>query len=181
MQNLKQFKIAADGLHREETYQGRKHLVVPVVALVEGVVQAMNASKPELVTAEEFAKWPAGWNGRPVFLNHPIKDGAPVSGNSKDILEEKAIGIIFNSKVKKGKLTMEAWIDVERAASLAPTLLERVTAGDPIEISVGVYAETDESTGEYQGKSYQGAWSDMAPDHLALLDEKTTGACSRKP
>lgn len=177
----RQLTFAASGSVREEDYNGRKHLVVPVVALVEGVIQAMNSETPEFVSAEEFSKFPSAWNGRPVFYDHPLVDGVPVSGNSPDLLEEKSIGIVFNSVVRKGKLTMEAWIDVEKAEKVAPEILERIAAGDPIEISVGLYTDTDEDeSGEYLGKKYKGAWHDLKPDHLALLSKGHTGACSRK-
>lgn len=171
---------AAGVTARKETYNGREHLVLPVVALVEGVVQAMNAGKPELVRAAEFSRVPAGWNGRPIFLGHPIVNRSPVSGNTPTLLETKAIGTIFNTGIKDNKLVMEAWIDVEKSNLVNKDLLDRVNAGDPIEISVGVFCETDNTTGEYDGKKYNGEWHDIVPDHLALLPEGDTGACSRK-
>lgn len=163
-----------------ESYQGRQHLVVPVVALVEGVLHAMNAKKPEFVAAEELTKKPGGWNGRPIFHGHPVNsDGEPLSGNSPDVLEDGCIGTVFNAAVKKQKLTMQAWIDVAAAEQKAPKLLSRVRAGEPIEISVGVFCDTDETvTGEYNGKKYAGAWTNLVADHLALLTEADTGACS---
>lgn len=164
---------------REEKYNGKKYLVVPVVALVEGVVQAMNAKAPEFVAAEEFSKFPASWNNRPVFVDHPVVKGQPVSGNTPDILAQ-SIGLVFNSSLKKGKLTMEAWIDIERATELEPELLDRIASGDPIEISVGLFCETDDSTGIFNGKKYEGAWHDLVPDHLALLSAGSKGACSRE-
>lgn len=166
---------------RHETFNGKEYLVVPVVALVEGVIHAMNAETPELVTAEEFMRAPAGWNGRPVFYGHPMRDEKPVIGNTPDVLESEQVGIVFNAGVKNDKLAMEAWVDEARAQEVAPRLLERIAAGDPIEISVGVFVETnDDDTGTYQGKRYSGEWSGMVPDHLALLPEDEVGACSRK-
>jgi hypothetical protein len=169
---LKGYKI------RTETYQGQEHLVVPVVALVEGVVHAMNALDAEFVPSEEFLRAPAGWNGRPVFLGHPMRDGRPVLGNTPEVLEAEQIGIVFNSKGKDSKLTMEAWVNVERAEKLAPKLLQRIKDGDPVEISVGVQVSTDDSEGTYLGKTYKGKWTGLMPDHLALLPETDEGACS---
>lgn len=165
---------------RTELFNGREHIVVPVVALVEGVIQAMNASAPEFVAAEEFSKAPIGWNGRPVFVDHPVVNGVPVFGNQPSVLEKRQVGIVFNAAAKGGKLTMEAWIDIERAKEVAPELLERVSAGEPIEVSVGLLCETADETGEYNGKKYKGAWKDLIPDHLALLSKGRTGACSRE-
>lgn len=163
---------------RTELFEGREHLVVPVVALVEGVVHAMNATNAEFVPAEEFTKAPGGWNGRPIFLGHPVREGLAVSGNDPEILEEERIGTIFNTKIRSNKLTMEAWIDVERATEKAPTLLERVRNKEDIEISVGVFTGTDDAQGEYNGKRYNGSWKGIMPDHLALLPETDLGACS---
>lgn len=168
---------------REETLDGVDYLVVPVVALVEGVLHAMNSPTPEMVYAEEFTKPSVvgGFNGRPLYYGHPIVAGEPVSGNDPKVWEELNIGKVFHTGVEKGKLVMEAWIDKVRAAKVAPDLLERVAAGDDIEISVGVYCESDEKeTGEYDGKKFAGAWRDIVPDHLALLVSGDTGACSRE-
>lgn len=163
---------------RTEQYNGKEHLVVPVVALVEGVVHAMNAKSAEFVPAEEFSRAPAGWNGRPIFLGHPMREGRPVSGNTPEVLESEQIGIVFNSKAKNGKLTMEAWIDVDRATEVAPTLLQRIKDKEPIEISVGVMVTTDDTEGTFLGKNYKGRWQNLMPDHLALLPETDEGACS---
>ena len=81
------FRAQMGGSLRTNTLYGKDQLIVPVVALVEGVLQAMNAATPELALAEEFGKFPAGWNGRPVVMNHPIIDKNPVSANSPSVLE----------------------------------------------------------------------------------------------
>lgn len=171
--------VAAKGYKtRTETYQGCEHLVVPVIALVEGVVHAMNAAKPEFVPGDELRT--AGWNGRPIFLGHPIKDGVAVSGNDPDLLEKKCIGTVFNVAVANSKLKMEAWIDVEKCKDVNPRLLERIDADEPIEISVGVFTETENASGEHLGKRYAAKWHDIVPDHLAILEEGDLGACSRE-
>jgi hypothetical protein len=165
MQRLAQLTVAASGYTtRTETFDGRDHLVVPVVALVEGVVHAMNAKNAEFVSASEFSRAPGGWNGRPLFFGHPLSaKGAPVSGNTPAVLEAKSIGRIFNASIKSAKLAMEAWIDVDKAKEIAPEILERVEAGETIEISVGVFVDTDEAEGEYQGRKYLGEWHDIVP------------------
>lgn len=170
--------IATKGyVAREETYNGRPHLAVPVVALVEGVIHAMNSDDDEFVAAQEFSKAPHGWNGKPIFYGHPLVNGRPVSGNAPTVLETN-IGTVFNAGTKSRKLAMEAWIDVERAAATAPEILTRAKAGAPIEISVGVMTETDETPGVYGEHKYARAWKDIGPDHLALLPPHIPGACS---
>lgn len=170
--------LTVAGTTRTEMYQGREHTVIPVVALVEGVVHAMNSTYPEFVSAKEFSRAPQGWNGRPVFLGHPVQNGRPVSGNTPGMLADLCIGTVFNTRVEKQKLLMDAWVDTARAAQQAPTLLPRIRAGEQVHISVGVLVETDDAEGTFNGKKYLGAWHDLVPDHLALLPERDAGACS---
>lgn len=165
---------------RRESFEGRPHLAVPVVMLVEGVVHAINAETPELVTAKEFAKQPNGWNGRPLYHGHPMKNGKPVSGNLPEVLAKSKVGTLFNVKANSSKLQGEAWVDEQNCKERAPELLERVLAGEPIEISVGAFVDTIDEKGTWDGKDYKGVWKDIIPDHLALLPSGDEGACSRK-
>lgn len=169
------------GTPRIETYLDREWTVVPVVALVEGVIYAMNSPGPELVTADVYEHAPEAWNGRPIFIDHPLVDGHPVSGNTPEILEAKAFGQVFNAGTKDSKLVMEAWIDNARASVVegGQDLLDRVNAEDPIEISVGAFVDVDEAAGTYNGRDYVGRWVEIVPDHLALLPTGVKGACSR--
>ena len=168
-------------LARTETLYGREFMVVPVIALVEGVLQGMNASTPELALEEEFGKVPDGWNGRPLVMNHPVVNGSPVSANSPKILEEYAFGQLFNTAVEDGKLKTEAWIDVERVNALGgevATTLDRINANQSVEVSTGLYTSVEEVQGKFNGKDYSGIWRNIVPDHLAFLSEGVLGACS---
>lgn len=172
--------INAAGEIRTAKFENREHIVVPVIALVEGVIQAMNAPTPELVLAEEFGRFPGGWNGRPIMADHPIRNGTPVSANSPEVLEAECVGRIFNTHVKDNKLRMEAWIDVAMAERTAKgrSLLARAKSKQPIEVSVGVFTNAEHTSGIRDGQSYSTIWRDLVPDHLALLSEGSTGACS---
>lgn len=173
----------ATGATRLATFQGREHLVIPVVALVEGVLFAHNASAPELVPAELIAKMPSAWNGRPVVIDHPVLNGAMVSASaSPDILERELAGTLFNAHIVDGiKLACEAWIDVSRATIVGAKLeemIERVKTNDPIEVSVGAIVVAEAARGVHNGKTYYAKWKELAPDHLALLSKGSIGACS---
>lgn len=172
--------VGATGVIRSAKFEDRDYIVVPVVALVEGVIQAMNAAAPEMVLAEEFSKVPSGWNGRPVMADHPIRNGAPVSANHPEVLEAESVGLVFNAKVVGKKLTMEAWIDVAKAKKTEKglSLLARAEQGLPIEVSVGVFVTSESAPGVFDGKQFFTVWRDIVPDHLALLSEGSTGACS---
>lgn len=173
-------KAALAGGIRSASYDGRDYAVVPVVALVEGVIFASNAETPELVLAEEFSKVPDGWNGRPVCWDHPSLNGHQVSANSPVVLERMAFGQVFGAKVEGKKLKLEAWIDLEKTERVAEAkaCLERIRAGETVEVSVGAFVDTEQRTGSWGGKRYAGVWRGIVPDHLALLPEGTIGACS---
>jgi hypothetical protein len=165
---------------RSETWQGDEYVVLPVVALVEGVLEAMNAPGPEFVPAEEYVRIASSFNGRPVFYGHPIRQGVPVSGNQPDVIAGEAIGAIFNAGVKDNTLVMEAWVNTARAAAIAPDLLGRLTRHDLPEVSVGVFCDTESRYGQHDGVAYQGVWRNLVSDHLAILPAGHHGACSRE-
>lgn len=168
------------GQLRSATFLNQEYLVMPVVALVEGVLFAVNAPAPELVLAEEFARSPQGWNGRPVMLDHPSTGDERVSANDPLVLERGCFGSVFNTRVEDKKLKMEAWLNLARAAQVegASALIDRVKAGEMVEISVGVFVVQEDLAGSHHGKPYRAVWRNIVPDHLALLPEGTTGACS---
>jgi hypothetical protein len=173
------------GSFRTEAFNGREYTVVPVVALVEGVLQGVTAEAPELALAEEFGRFPAGWNGRPVVMDHPeiVVDNVAykVSANSPAILEKYQFGFMFNSKMDGTRLLTEAWIDNERAGALntdSQRVLERLKANETIEISTGLFTGVLEHSGRFNNEDYAGIWKGVVPDHLAFLPEGATGACS---
>lgn len=168
---------------RTAVFENREYLVVPVVALVEGVVWAVNSPKPELVLAEEFSRVPGGWDGRPVVLDHPDVDGTKVSANSPEMLEKYSFGKIFNTLSKDKKLGMEAWLDESKAAKVgaeAVAICEKAKNSEAIEVSVGVFMSLEETEGLWNDKEYSGIWRDLVPDHLAMLPEGKEGACSNE-
>lgn len=174
---------AAAGTFRVAQFQEREHLVVPIIALVEGVIHASNASAPELVPADTISIAPSNWNGRPVVVDHPEVNGEMVSASSSpDLLEASIVGYIFNARAEAGRLKMEAWIDVDRATALggkALEMVERIRAkASDIEVSVGAIVSAIKQQGSFNGKPYYAVWSDLRPDHLALLSAGSTGACS---
>lgn len=149
-------------------FEGKRHAVVPVVLMRSDVV--MNGGHvPE---AEIF---PAAWNGVPVTLSHPAREGAFMSANSPDVLEEFAAGRIFNAFIDEGALKAEAWIDVDKANELRPGLISELAEG--IDVSTGYFAEDVPEAGTLNGREFTHIQRNIRPDHLALLpDEK--GACS---
>lgn len=173
--------VNAAGEMRTAVFEEREHLVVPVVALVEGVIWPINAPGRELVLAEEFTKSFQGWNGEPVVADHPAVGDDRVSANDPRILEQYAFGRCFGTKVEDASLKMEAWMDPVKAArigSRATDILERMRNGETVEVSVGVFVTAEEKSGEYNGVPYTAVWREIVPDHLAMLPAGATGACS---
>jgi hypothetical protein len=168
---------------RTAQFDGRAHVVVPVVALVGGaVVHAANAVNPELVPAEAIEASTPGWNGEPVVSDHPSIDGRFVSANAPGVLDHNSFGRVFNARFEDNRLKLDAYLDPERAAKVGPDAvraIERCRAGEPVEVSVGAYVLVEPRAGESGGVKYEGFWSDILPDHLALLPEGATGACSQ--
>lgn len=174
--------LGATGAMRTALFENEEHLVVPVVALVEGVIHAVNAATPELVLASEFSIAPAGWNGRPVVYDHPNDGTTQISANIPHVLETMALGRVFNTEVKGKRLLMDAYLNPARAKVLGATaeqIIARVRANEMIEVSVGVFVVAEKSSGTAaNGATYDYIWRNIVPDHLALLPAGMIGACS---
>lgn len=162
-------------------YRNQEFLVVPVVAIIEGVRFGANQTEAELGLIDDIAKYPYAWDNKPLVLGHPQKNKVFVSANSIDVLGEYSFGFTNATYVDGKKLKMEAWIDLSAVdyASEVQDIIDKIEADEIIEVSVGFTCDVLLESGIYQGKEYNGIWKNMVPDHLAfLLDE--IGACSIK-
>lgn len=167
-------------LIRHEELDGKDHLVVPVVALVEGVITSGNVGIPQLALASEFGKFSEGWNGRPVVIDHPVMNGESVSANNPTIIETSVVGSLFNTTIDGKKLITEAWIDIDKANKIGGVVaetVERLENGEMVEVSTGLFADTKPSEGVFEGEKFNGIWESVVPDHLAILSSGI-GACS---
>lgn len=159
------------------TLDGRTHLVVPVVALVAGVVNGF------LVEPDELRKFADAWNGRPIPIRHPQSGGDYVSANSPEIIERQVVGQFFNAHIVDGhKLVGDLWLDIAKCEALggdALATLRRLEAGQPVEVSTAYFADVNPTIGNHNGQPYTGIQRNLRPDHLALLPDDV-GACSWK-
>lgn len=158
-----------------KVHQEKPHIVVPVVMIVEGVLNGSHG--PLLHLADDFGKIPEVWNGIPVVINHPDQDGIPVSANSPDIIDSVAVGKVYNTTLEGKKLRAEVWLDEEKLNAVSTEILEDINSNKLVEVSVGVFTEDEESEGWYGEKQYTAIARNHKPDHLALLTE-CVGACS---
>jgi hypothetical protein len=171
------------------TFLGQEHLVVPVVAMIEGVRFGAAQSSGELGLASEFGKFPDGWNNRPCTTGHPKVPSDPedpesplvfTSAGSPQVVTTYGFGFIANTSLEDGKLKMEAWLNTARAAEIpaAQDAVDRINAGETVEVSVGFFCEVEGKPGKFKSQAYTGIWRNIVPDHLAILGVNDIGACS---
>jgi hypothetical protein len=158
-----------------------EYLVVPVVALMEGVIHAVNAETPEFVPFSTLQKCAESWNGKPITIGHPKgSDGKQCSASEMGIWDAHGIGKIRNARVDVAskKMLMEALIEKDRAKKIHPDMYQRLADGGTEEVSVGAMVISDHKTGKHtNGKPYVGSWTFAEGDHLAFLPGGR-GACS---
>ena len=159
---------------KEKMHLGRKHLVVPMVMMVEGVHNGSHG--PLLHTIAELGKFTGSWNGIPIVIDHPTVDGESISANTPEGIEG-AVGKVYNTKVKGKKLTSEGWLNEDMLRQTSSDVLAAVKASEQVEVSVGVYSDEEDEEGEFKGEEYSAIAKNHRPDHLALLPGGT-GACS---
>lgn len=160
---------------RTEQHQGRVHIVVPVVMMVEGVHNG--SAGPLLHLAEDLGRFPESWNGIPVTVQHPEQDGQNVSANSPDLIDNQTIGRVYNTHMDDGKLKAEVWLDEEKLKHLSLEALNYIQLGRPLEVSIGVFTEEENVPGTWNNIQYEAIARNHRPDHLALLPGGE-GACS---
>lgn len=173
--DLESYALLQDNtLMRTKILEGRKHLVLPVVMMVEGV---HNGSHGRLLhLSEELGKFPGSWDGIPVMVGHPQKDGQNISANSPDVIE-RSVGRVYNTQMVGGKLKAEVWVDEQKIQSISPEAMEYIRKGSPLEVSVGVFTDEQLENGDWKGEAYVAVAKNHRPDHLALLPGDR-GACS---
>lgn len=163
------------------TFEGKSYLVVPVVALIGDIVWSPYGSPgPEWMPIAVVAETVAGWNGRPVVIDHPYEDG---SANSIGFLGQNRFGTIFDAQISPlGNLICNAYLDVDLAEQVgesAVNVYNRCLAGEQVEISIGGLCEIVKRQGiSPRGEPYEYVCVGIIiQDHMAMFDF-LTGACS---
>lgn len=173
MKNI--IQINSDYQIRTENHQGKEYLVVPVVMMVEGVHSGSQGALFHSIN--ELGKYPASWDGIPVTISHPQRNGGNVSANSPEVIDTEAIGRVYNTFVDGEKLKAEAWLESNVMISRFPETLQAIKEQKPLDVSIGIFSDEEEREGEYQGEHYIAIAHNHRPDHLALLPGEV-GACS---
>lgn len=154
--------------------EDRVHFVVPVVLIVEGVLNGSEG--PLYYPAEELKKSAALWNGKPVVVYHPDMYYSGIAGNP-EVFNRQKIGTLFNVRFENKSLKGEAWLDPDRLKRVDERVLEAVEHNRMVEVSTGLFTDNENVSGEFNGIPYRAIARNYRPDHLAILPDKK-GACS---
>ena len=161
---------------RTEEKEGQHFIVIPIIALVEGV--HVGSGGAGFYPSAEIDRTAQNWNGVPLTVNHPIDNGgSPITANNPETLRKYSIGTFENVRYEGGKLKGEGWIDLNRIELISPETLETIRFGNRLEVSTGLFTGSDGTPGTWNGERFDETLSDFIPDHLALLPN-SQGACN---
>ena len=176
---MERIKANIDGQVRTQVFDGRAHLVLPVVLMVEGV-HTGSSGVPTYYSPGELMASVHLWNGVAVPVYHPQNEwGESISANQPDVIEECVVGRLFNVRFDENgnKLKGEIYLDPEKTRRISAELLEAIRGNVNIEVSTGLYSDEDHESGDWNGEHYDARAINIHPDHLALLPGQV-GACS---
>ena len=98
--NLQKLTVNLAAKVRPEVLDGRKYLVAPASLIVPGV---LNGSDGALYyPPEEAVKNASAWDGMPLVVYHPLRNGQPVAAQDPEhkewVWKENGVGHLRNSK-----------------------------------------------------------------------------------
>lgn len=174
---MTQIAVQQLGQMREAELMGRRMRVIPAVMVQQQVLN--NNLGATFLPADEIAASVDSWNGMPVVLRHPTRNGQPVSARTEATLNARGLGMVLNARAEDGKLKAELYLDVERMQAIpdAAAMLERFERGEVGELSTGFGTRLERTEGVHNGRRYVAVMREVRPDHLALLPDER-GACS---
>lgn len=148
---------------------GRQYTVAPAVILRPGVLPGSRG--PLFYPEEEIAKNPGVWNGVPLTLGHPKRNGQFVSAQTDGV---QHYGFIRNDRWERGARRVDLWVDEK----FAPEIATKLRNGERIEISTGLVTDNfPVQNRSHNGVPFTHIARNYRPDHLAILLEER-GACS---
>lgn len=163
------------GKARRRHHEGREYVVAPMTLIVPGVLNGTQG--PLLYPAEEIAKSVSVWEGVPLTLGHPTKEGSPVSANDPVATR---LGHISKPRINNSNLVAEGWFDLQVLQQSNSQILNDLDQGKPVELSTGLFTDNEDSVGTTEkGIPYEAIARNYRPDHLAILSDQV-GACSIK-
>lgn len=169
--------LKVTGKARYETLEGASHIVVPVVAITEGVHEGSQGAL--YYPADELAKGPEALNHKPAVVYHPERDGKSITACDPTVLSTRKVGVPLSMawNAKDAKLKGEAWLNVERLRKVDNRILTALEKGEKVEVSTGLYLDIEYTEGTWKDEKYVGIARNYRWDHLAILPDQV-GACS---
>jgi len=156
---------------RTEILDNVEHVVYPVIMINEGVHNRIFYPNSELDRSVQ------NWNGCPIPIYHPEKDGIPISCNSPEIYNKQVIGKVFNSHIDNNNLKADLYLNKDKINSLMPDLFTFLENDGKMEVSTGLFSDDIYQSGDFNGEEYDSIAINIRPDHLAILPGQK-GACS---
>ena len=165
------------GRVRWERLNGRDHLIAPIALVVPGVLTG--SLGPLLFLLDELKSSVKQWEKIPLVVNHPTRNGKPVSARSEGVLDKSGVGFLADVKIQNGKLVADGWFDVEKTKQVDARVFEALTNGQKMEVSTGLRTTNQKVPGgsTWQGEPYIAIARNLVGDHLAILPDQI-GACS---
>ena len=166
-------KVSATSAPKRVHQYGNEYIVIPVVAAKEGVMNGVYYSE------DLFKRTLNAWEHTPVVLYHPKNEiGEDVTARTLDVIHKRGLGTFQNVSVSEKKLLGEFWLEVWKTSRIVgEIILAEIEAGTPMDVSIGVFASTNEEKGKHGEDEYTEVMTELFPDHVALL-YKQEGACS---
>lgn len=160
--------------HRVDLLNNEEHLVVPVVAMKEGVMNDY------FYSAEDINNYFETWNNSIATVDHPenVDKANGFSANNPSMINRIGVGHFLNARSENKSLKGEVWINTKQAIAKGfEYVVNRLKNGEVMDVSVGVNAYKINEDGSYNGKKYIAKVTNLRLDHLALLPN-SKGACS---
>lgn len=162
------------GKFRDETINGRPHLVTTMVS-IEGDSVMNNLLYP----AREVINAHSQLNRLPAPAGHPVVDGIMASANDPAAVNAHNIGgMVLNPTVQGKRVINDLAFDIGVAEKDARGVeaMRRIRNSERIGVSTGLNADILNVDGKLGDKSYRGILSNLQFDHVAvLLDEAPAG------
>jgi hypothetical protein len=165
---------------KKQYLNGREYWVAEGTILVEGVLNGSDG--PIFYPRTSYTVNIDEWNGQPITVYHPFKNGKHVSAWQPDILDSQVIGLVLNAKIiDEIRATVEYWFDAEATRLIDQRVYDLLKKNQPIETSTGMGVQkvkVPDGT-VHNGTVYHYEAKAVKPDHVAVLPDQK-GACSLK-
>lgn len=165
---------ASSGKFREQTINGRPHVITDMVSIA--LPSVMNRIfYPEAAVREAYQQL----DRVPAPASHPKVDGLFISAHDPVAVNAHNVGAFaLNPRIENNQVVNDLAIDVGVAErdERGVEILRRIRNSERIGVSTGLNGSLMLVPGQYNGHQYEGIISNIQFDHVALLlDEPPAG------